>query len=71
MKPIIETIISQVRMEQEEAVYKAVLEYGISVDKQRLLKALNEAQSFYAEGYEDGYKDGKKQAAWDSVKEDE
>ena len=56
MEPIITLFQKQVRMEQEGQALKAVADIGIHVDKERLLKALTDARSFYEEGYEAGAK---------------
>lgn len=51
MQPIIELMYSQMRMEQENEVMKAVQSVGVNVDKERLIQALTDAQKFYSEGY--------------------
>lgn len=56
MKPLIEIIAGQMRSQVEGGIYKAVQEYGISVDKERLLQALKDAKEFWHEGYKDGYR---------------
>ena len=58
MKPIIEIIQKDLKMQVEGAVIKAVQECGVNVDKERLEKALYDARSFYREGYCDGYEAG-------------
>jgi hypothetical protein len=65
MQPIIEMLCHQVRMEQEEAIYKAVVDYGISVDKERLTKALCDAKSFYDEGYAEGKRCAVRHGRWE------
>ena len=57
MKPIIEVFQMNVRMEQEAHILKAVADVGVHVDKERLIKALTDARSFYEEGYHQGKKD--------------
>ena len=54
MKPIIDIIQKEISMSIEDNVVKAVQEVGIVVDKDRLVKALYDAMSFYREGYNDG-----------------
>ena len=49
---------SQLRIEQENIILKAVKEIGIDVDKEELLKALKYDREQYAKGYKDGYIDG-------------
>ena len=51
MRPIIEQIATQMRLETENGIVKAVQEVGFRVDKERLLKALTDAKAFYEEGY--------------------
>lgn len=50
----IEMISRQVRTQQEENVYKAVLEVGVNVDKDELIKALKYDRDQYNRGYHDG-----------------
>lgn len=66
MKPIIEIVTGQIRTSLEGELYRAVQNVGINVDKDRLLQALNDARSFYADGYARGKKDAVK---WISVEE--
>ena len=51
MKPIIEEIMGEFRIQQEDNVMKAVADVGIYVDKPRLMQALTDAKAFYEEGY--------------------
>lgn len=51
MKPLIEMFYNDCRIEQENHVMKAVADLGIVIDKPRLIKAINDARSFYSEGY--------------------
>ena len=51
----IEMIAKEIRTIQEEAVYKAVQEVGIIVDKQELLRALKYDRDQYNRGYHDGF----------------
>lgn len=53
----IEIISKQVRTIQEENVYKAVLEVGVNVDKDELIKALKYDRDQYNRGYNDGFRD--------------
>lgn len=39
-------------------IYKAVIDTGVTVDKEELLKALNYDRGQYEAGYEDGYRKG-------------
>ena len=52
MEPIIKIMQTQMRTQLEDAVCKAVLDVGVVVDKERLVKALTDAEAFYREGYE-------------------
>jgi hypothetical protein len=50
----IEVISRQMRTQQEDHVYKAVLEVGVNVDKDELIKALKYDRDQYDKGYRDG-----------------
>jgi hypothetical protein len=52
MEPIIELHYSQLRMEQENEIMRAVQRMDVNVDKERLLQALTDARRFWQEGYE-------------------
>lgn len=66
MQPIIELAYSQMRMEQENEVMKAVQSVGVNVDKERLVQALTDARKFWDEGYVAGRRN---QPRWISVEE--
>lgn len=51
MKPLIEEMVGELRIQEENHIMKAVADVGISVDKPRLLQALTDAKAFYEEGY--------------------
>lgn len=51
--------------EQETEVYKAVIRYGINVDKEELLKAL----AYDRQQYEKGFADGRKSTKIDAIEE--
>lgn len=53
-KSPIEILTNQIILEQEGNVYKAVLEQGIVVDKDKLIKALQYDRDQYDKGYRDG-----------------
>ena len=55
---IIEDINRDVTDAFEDYVYKCVLRYGVEVDKEELVKALNYDRQMYEKGYADGYKAG-------------
>ena len=54
MNPIIEIIQKDLQTQIDGAVVKAVQEVGITIDKERLKRALYDAKAFYEEGYRDG-----------------
>ena len=58
----IEVIVGQLRMEQEKklegAILRAIQDYGITVKKEELIKALRYDRHQYEKGYKDGYEDG-------------
>ena len=66
MKSIIETIETDVRMQYENGVLKAVKNVGFNIDKERLTQALVDSRSFYDEGYRDAKLEYKRE--WISVK---
>lgn len=51
----IEICIGQMRMEQENNIFKAIQDYGVSVDKEELIKALEYDRRQYEQGYVCGY----------------
>jgi hypothetical protein len=55
---IIEDINRDVTDAFEDHVYKCVLRYGIDVDREELIQALNYDRQMYEKGYADGYKAG-------------
>lgn len=50
----IEMISRHIRTQQEENVYKAVLEVGVHVDKDELIRALSYDRDQYNKGVHDG-----------------
>lgn len=46
--------VSEINKTVEGEIMNAVMKVGVDVDKERLLKALIDAKSFYEEGYADG-----------------
>jgi hypothetical protein len=48
----------------ENAIYQAIVKVGISVDKDKIVKALTNAREFYKEGYEQGQRDAVKHGRW-------
>lgn len=51
MKSLIEVTHNHIVTKMDEYIVNAVCEMGIDVDKERLVKALTDARSFYNEGY--------------------
>lgn len=51
----IEVVMGQMRIEQENNIYKAIQDYGVSVDKDELIKALKYDRYQYERGYINGY----------------
>lgn len=56
-KSPIEVISQGVKISVENDIYKAVESYGINVDKDELIKALQYDRNQYNKGYADGYSD--------------
>ena len=52
---LIDDITKQIQIQQEDGIYKAVCNYGISVDKDELIRALRYDREQYEEGFCDGY----------------
>ena len=50
-------IYSDILYNQENDIYKAIISYGINVDKEELIKALNYDRHQYDVGYIDGVMD--------------
>ena len=59
----IQQVMDQAKKQHEEYIYKCILNAGVNVDKQELLKALQYDRNQYQEGYKDGYLDGLKSFA--------
>lgn len=48
----------ETRIELENGIYKAIIEHGVHVEKDELIKALQYDRDQYNKGYEDGVKVG-------------
>ena len=59
----IKVIMGQMRMEQENNIYKAIQDYGVDVDKEELIKALQYDRNQYEKGYVNGYNAGASEVA--------
>lgn len=51
----ITVIMGQMRMEQENNIYKLIRNLGVDVDKEELIKALQYDRNQYEKGYINGY----------------
>lgn len=51
----INIIIGCMRTEQENNIYKVIRDYGVAVDKEELIKALQYDREQYEKGYINGY----------------
>ena len=51
----VKVIMGQMRMEQENNIFKAIQDYGVDVDKDELIKALQYDRDQYEKGYINGY----------------
>lgn len=54
---IVSKIEQQIVQQQEENVIRAILDMGVNVDKEELLKALKYDRDQYNKGYEDGVRE--------------
>ena len=63
-KSPIEITLGEFTTQIENDTYKVVQEYGIKVDRDELIKALE----YDREQYEQGYADGQRDVAWTDVK---
>lgn len=61
----IEIFVGQMRLEQENNIYRAVQNQGVTVDKEELVKALQYDRGQYDKGYRNGYNAGYEQGAKD------
>lgn len=59
-KHIIETMVTDMNIQFEDGIVKAVRDVGVIVDKEELVKALMYDRNQYEEGYRDGKKDAMK-----------
>ncbi len=51
----VKIVTGQMRIEQENNIYRAIQEYGVDVDKDELVKALQYDRNQYEKGYVNGY----------------
>ena len=64
----IKVIMGNMRMEQEDNIFKAVQEYGVDVNKDELIKALQYDREQYEKGYINGYNARASDVAKETVK---
>ena len=57
MEPIVEIITHTINAKIEDEVYQATQRLHVTVNKERLIQALNDARAFYDEGYKAGRRD--------------
>lgn len=58
----IEVIMNQMYTQMDSDLYKAVQNYGVNVNEEELIKALQYDRHQYEKGYNDGYDDGYRKA---------
>ena len=63
----IEIIVGQAKSEFEDSVYRVVQSYGVNVDKDELIRALQYDGGQYEKGYADGLRH--RETEWISVEE--
>lgn len=68
-KSPIEIIQGQMQYQMDNDIYKAVLNYGINVDKEELLRALKYDRGQYEAGYRDGESEAIKHGRWIDTRE--
>ena len=59
--------VQEINKAVEGEIMKAVVKVGVDVDKERLLKALMDAKSFYEEGYADGKRNSVVHGRWENI----
>ena len=63
----IRMIVGEIETKMENDTLTAIQRYGIDVDKEELIKALNYDRGQYDKGYRDGYEKGYQQAKEDLI----
>lgn len=56
-KSPIDVLMKEAQLNYENGIYNAIQEYGIKVDKEELIKALNYDREMYIKGYNDAVHD--------------
>ena len=63
-----ETVINNIESAKEEAIFGAVTNVGVNVDKEELLRALSYDREQYRSGFSDGYEAGYEDGKQDTIK---
>ena len=53
----IQLTVGEMKMKYEDEIYQCIQQYGINVDKEELIRALQYDRNQYEKGYRDGYRD--------------
>ena len=56
-EPPVEVFYNQMRTEVDNHIYKAILDVGVDVDKEELIRAMQYDRGQYDKGYNDGIKE--------------
>jgi len=64
----IRMIVGEMQTKMEADTMSVIQRYGIDVDKDELIKALNYDRGQYEKGYQDGYEKGYQEAKEDLIK---
>lgn len=54
----VDVVYNQMRTEVDNHIFKAIVDVGVNVNKEELIKALQYDRGQYDKGYKDGYEDG-------------
>lgn len=54
---VVQDITTQMKQEEEKMILEAIRKYGVVVDKEELIKALEYDRNQYSKGYKDGVND--------------
>lgn len=68
-KSPIELFLGEIRTKQENGIFTAIQEYGVSVDKDELIKALQYDRDQYVKGYINGYNAKASEVAREIIKD--
>ena len=59
----VNVVYNQMRTEVDNHIFKAIVNVGVDVNKEELIKALQYDRGQYDKGYKDGYEDGQAEFA--------